>query len=336
MTINMYSLYVDEDGTGMGVTGRRRMRNQEVTARALAVALAASIPATATANVPLPTVMAFNLSLWAGLAWFGALLILVTLIECAVLAAAYKQPWRWALKVAVMANIMSSAMGALLSAHPLEFLGLIVLFVLFWRMGHTRFQWSYGQRSAVAAGVVAAVVAVMMPWPTIPATVIQFYITIVAAFALSIAIEAFYLSERSGGAGRAYRWALGMNAFSYLALAVIMALAGIRSGTFAVHEWHVWQLRNRGFGAENREEFIIGLGEYYEWVESGSRSEWYRPHGSFPGLELMAVKRWAEDGDVKNARALYSLVAAYNTEDTGELWEDARAAITEADEVEAD
>lgn len=275
------------------------------------------------ANVPLPTIFAFDLALWAGVTAFVLSLIVVLLTETAVLVFLFHYPFRRATVLVAVANLVSSLAGAVLSFHPLELIGLVLVSVWCAGRARVRFRWAVWQSLWLGLAIPVLFVAVLWPQPTIIRTIVQFYATVIGAFALSVLIEALIFAK-TVSPRQAWRWSLAANGASYVILGVVLLLAGFRSGAFAVREWHVFQLRHApSTSAQQRAEQIRTLEEFYMWEETGMRSS-IRMADALrgPWMEIGLVKTWAEKGYQDDARELMQVIGRYNpVPPTSDSWE---------------
>lgn len=258
-------------------------------------------------NVPLPTVFAMKLPLAMGLSVFAATLVLVTLLEAVVLTRLYRQNWRSALRLCSVANILSTAIGALLGTM----IGIFVVGVVVTHLANTRWSWSGPRRLILVVAVVAAMLAVMVPWRTIPAVVLQVYVTFLFAFALTILLESFIFARPARSPKAGLKWALGVNAVSYLVIVAVLFMINFRSGAFAVRDWFLYRVASSGQLGMTPGQVISHIEEFYAWEASGAGMKVLPRQGApEPYWELKLVRRWAEEGDRQHARELLDLVHA--------------------------
>jgi hypothetical protein len=276
-------------------------------------------------------VFALDLPLWAGMSTFVSSLILVIAIDTLVLMVVFRQPACQAASLVFRANVVSTLIGAFLSFYPLLLLSLIIVPWVAVSMARKRFGWQKRQLVAVAVTIVLGIIILLFPQPTILRTIVQFYATIIGAFALTVFFEAAVFARKTSPR-IAWKWSLIANSASYAVLFAILLLMGFRSGAFAIREFHVAQLRRAPHQtAEQRIAILRQLEEYEMWQQSGARSAIRGGEQSSPFMELVMVQSWAKNGYVDDARELLALVNRYtptHTEWDAQFWRDAEDSVS--------
>lgn len=297
--------------------------------RGIAGALLLVWPAASYANVPLPTIFAFYPQALLGWTVFLGAFAAVLGIETVVLATLFRQPWKQSFGTVLRANALSTAFGLTLTIHPLELFAVIVSFFVILKLAETRFHWGVARRYPLALVCCVGLVATMVPWGGIPATVAQTYVTMLVAFGLSVLLESFLLVRQAHIPRKSLRWSLGMNAASYMVLLLFLWAVNFRTGAFALREWHVYNIIREKGADTDRERTLERLAEFYAWQHSGkdmrivSQANDNTVYG-----EIDLVRRWAEAGYTTDALRLMQMLR-----DTGtsvgleQFWQQAEQAL---------
>jgi len=280
----------------------------------LSLLIAFLFPSAAFANIPLPTLFAFGVPFW--LAFYNSFLFLlaIVVVEALVLKAFFTQSWLIAFRLSFGANLMTTAIGFLMSPHPSILLFLFAVVVLSAWLMRTRLQWKPQLRIPIWIGIGAIGLALIPPQPTVPRMIIQFYLTMLYSIFLTILIEAGIFAARAGPK-QAIRWSLAANGVSYILLFGFLFAAGFRSGALILNNWPIWQLQFRQ-ETMSRGEIVDAMSEIYQWERSGSRFLLRgprNPEAELPLTELRMVINWAEAGHLAEAEELYNTVSKYRT-----------------------